>query len=91
MKQGAKAVSCGISGSNTSKHSSEQINGMKRKLIKEACKLYDKINDRIMDEGNKLYSCINFKERLGRLAIRAHKRYMRRRGGVLADERGKHS
>lgn len=80
-----------VSGSNVNNHSCGQVNGMKRELIKEAYKLYDKINDKIMDESNKLYICINFKERLSRLAIRAHKRYMRRQGCFRADERGKRS
>ncbi|HEY8159299.1 MAG TPA: hypothetical protein VIF10_11415 [Methylobacter sp.] len=69
---------------NTNKHSSGRING--RRLIKEACDLYDQLNDKIMDEGNKLYVCAKFKERLCRLAIRAHKRYMRRQGRFHADE-----
>ncbi len=63
---------------------------MEKELIKEACRLYDRINDMIMDEGNKLYICKDFKERLCRLAIRAHKRYMRRQECFRA-EHGKHS
>lgn len=71
-------------GAYTNKHSCERRNG--RRLIKEACKLYDQLNDKIMEEGNKLYVCMNFKERLCRLAIRAHKRYMRRQVRFRADE-----
>ncbi|GEM_PF-1078556 len=87
----AKTVSSGISGSNTNKHLCGQINRMERELIKEACKLYDSINDMIMAENNKLYVCVGFKERLCRLALRAHKRYMRRQGYFHADQRSKHS
>jgi hypothetical protein len=59
---------------------------MEKELIKEACLLYDKINDKIMDESNKLYICMDFKERLCRLAVRAHKRYMRRKKCFRAEQ-----
>jgi len=73
----------GNRGANTNKRSCDRVNG--RKLVNEACQLYDQLNDKIMAEGNKLYVCMNFKERLRRLAVRAHKRYMRRQGRFRAD------
>jgi UDP-N-acetyl-D-mannosaminuronic acid transferase (WecB/TagA/CpsF family) len=73
----------GSRGAKANKCSYDRVNG--RELVNEACKLYDQLNDRIMAEGNKKYVCMNFKERLRRLAVRAHKRYMRRHGRFRAD------
>jgi transcription initiation factor IIE alpha subunit len=54
---------------------------MTRELTKQAYQLYDKINDNIREENNRVYACPNHIERLKCLATRAHFRYMRRRTG----------
>jgi len=71
-------------GANTDRHSCDRVNG--GKLVKEACRLYDRLNDRIMEEGNKLYICMSLNKRLRRLAVLAHQRYMRRQSRFHMDE-----
>jgi len=50
---------------------------MAENWLKRSYRLYDRLNDKIREEGNKVYVSMSFIKRLGRLAVLAHQRYRR--------------